>query len=59
MSLSSYTCVLVNGKEMGKIESNRICKPLLDLYVGKNAYDKQALQDIQSTLASILQERSD
>lgn len=59
MSLSSYSCVLVNGKEIGKMESNLICKPLLDLYVGKNAYDKQALQDIQSTLASILQERSD
>ncbi|URE32590.1 amine oxidase [Musa troglodytarum] len=51
--------IRINGKEMGKMESNLICKPLLDLYVGKNAYDKQALQDIQSTLASILQERSD
>ncbi|CAL9111916.1 unnamed protein product [Musa acuminata var. zebrina] len=51
--------IRINGKEMGKIESNLICKPLLDLYVGKNAYDKQALQDIRSTLASILQERSD
>ncbi|KAJ8466876.1 hypothetical protein OPV22_029428 [Ensete ventricosum] len=51
--------IRINGKEMGKIESNLICKPLLDLYVGKNAYDKQALQDIQSTLASILKEGSD
>lgn len=49
----------VGGKEVGEIQSKLLCKSVLDLYFGEDPFDKRAKEDIQSGLASILQERSD
>lgn len=49
----------VGGKEVGEIQSKLLCKSVLDLYFGEDPFDKRAKEDIQSGLASILQERCD
>ncbi|RWV99477.1 hypothetical protein BHE74_00020953 [Ensete ventricosum] len=61
-SIDSKLMILVfavSGKEVGEIQSKLLCKSVLDLYFGEDPFDKRAKEDIQSGLASILQERSD
>lgn len=45
---------LVDGKDVGKIQSKLLCKSVLDLYFGDDPFDNQAKEDIRSGLASIL-----
>ena len=44
----------VDGKEVGSIESQLLCRAILDLYIGEDPFDKQAKQDIKQALTSIL-----
>ncbi|CAK7346585.1 unnamed protein product [Dovyalis caffra] len=45
----------INGMEMGSIQSKLLCRSILDLYIGEDPFDKQAKEDIESKLASLLQ----
>lgn len=47
---------LVDGKEVGSIESKLLCKSILDLYIGEDPFDKKAKEDVKSSLASLLQD---
>ncbi|XP_023514703.1 fatty-acid-binding protein 1 [Cucurbita pepo subsp. pepo] len=45
---------IIDGKEVGSIESQLLCRAILDLYIGEDPFDKQAKQDIKQALTSIL-----
>lgn len=45
----------VDGKEVGSIQSQLLCRAILDLYIGEDPFDKQAKEDIRQALTSILQ----
>ncbi|CAN1131926.1 Fatty-acid-binding protein 1 [Linum perenne] len=45
----------IEGKEVGSIESKVLCRSILDLYIGEEPFDKQAKEEIESNLASLLQ----
>lgn len=49
----------IDGKEIGRIQSRLLCRSILDLYFGEDPFDKNAKEDIQLGLASILQKESD
>lgn len=46
-------CV-VEGEEVGSIQSKLLCKSLLDLYIGDDSFDENAKDDIHENIASIL-----
>lgn len=46
---------IVDGQEVGSIQSKLLCRSLLDLYVGEEPFDKQAKEDIELNIASYLQ----
>lgn len=48
-----FVCV-VDGKEVGRIQSKLLCQSILDLYLGEDPFDKKAKDVIQLNLASIL-----
>ncbi|XP_031488407.1 fatty-acid-binding protein 1 [Nymphaea colorata] len=45
----------VDGKEVGCIQSQLLCRSIFDLYIGEDPFDKQAKDDIQRSLASLLE----
>lgn len=46
----------VDGKEVGSIQSQLLCRAILDLYIGEDPFDRQAKEDIRQALTSILQQ---
>ena len=47
------TCT-VEGEEVGSIQSNLLCRSILDLYIGDDPFDKNAKDNVQENIASIL-----
>ncbi|CAL0310347.1 unnamed protein product [Lupinus luteus] len=47
--------ISIDGQEVGSIESQLLCKSLLDLYIGDEPFDKKAKEEIELNLASHLQ----
>ncbi|XP_018856033.1 fatty-acid-binding protein 1 [Juglans regia] len=45
----------IDGKEVGSIQSKLLCRSILDLYIGEDPFDRQAKEDIEHSLASLLQ----
>ncbi|CAK9151073.1 unnamed protein product [Ilex paraguariensis] len=45
----------IDGKEVGSIQSQLLCRSLLDLYIGDDPFDRKAKEDVELNLASILQ----
>ncbi|OAY49711.1 fatty-acid-binding protein 1 [Manihot esculenta] len=46
----------IDGKEVGSIQSKLLCRSILDLYMGEDPFDRQAKEEIESKLASFLQQ---
>jgi hypothetical protein len=46
---------VVDGKEVGSIQSKLLCRSILDLYIGQDSFDRQAKEGIEHKLASPLQ----
>ncbi|XP_073016041.1 fatty-acid-binding protein 1 [Primulina eburnea] len=44
----------IDGKDVGSIESELLCRSVLDLYIGKESFDKIAREDVARNLASLL-----
>ncbi|KAL9677420.1 hypothetical protein QQ045_005649 [Rhodiola kirilowii] len=44
----------IDGTEVGCIQSKLLCKSILDLYIGEDPFDKQAKEEIELEMASIL-----
>ena len=44
----------VEGEEVGSIQSNLLCRSILDLYIGDDPFDKNAKDNVQENIASIL-----
>lgn len=47
---------IIDGKEVGSIQSQLLCRAILDLYIGEDPFDRQAKEDIRQALTSILQQ---
>ncbi|XP_043697823.1 fatty-acid-binding protein 1 [Telopea speciosissima] len=47
-------CTKIDGKEVGSIQSKLLCRSLLDLYVGEDPFDRQAKENIEQKLASLV-----
>lgn len=47
--------LVVDGKEVGSIQSKLLCRSILDLYIGEEPFDKNAKEGIELNLASYLQ----
>ncbi|KAL2320956.1 hypothetical protein Fmac_029925 [Flemingia macrophylla] len=45
---------LIDGQEVGSIQSKLLCKSILDLYIGEGAFDKQAKEEIENNVATYL-----
>ncbi|PSR86069.1 Fatty-acid-binding protein [Actinidia chinensis var. chinensis] len=45
----------IDGKEVGSIQSNLLCRSILDLYIGDDPFDRRAKEDIEFNLASCIQ----
>ncbi|GFZ19690.1 chalcone-flavanone isomerase family protein [Actinidia rufa] len=45
----------IDGKEVGSIQSNLLCRSILDLYIGDDPFDRRAKEDIELNLASCIQ----
>ncbi|KDP21455.1 hypothetical protein JCGZ_21926 [Jatropha curcas] len=45
----------IDGKEAGSVQSKVLCRSILDLYIGEDPFDRQAKENIESKLASLLQ----
>ena len=48
-------CFEVDGKEVGSIQSQILCRAILDLYIGEDPFDRQAKEDIRRALFTTLQ----
>ncbi|KAG6575908.1 Fatty-acid-binding protein 1, partial [Cucurbita argyrosperma subsp. sororia] len=46
---------IVDGKEVGSIQSQILCRAILDLYIGEDPFDRQAKEDIRRALFFTLQ----
>ncbi|XP_023547780.1 fatty-acid-binding protein 1-like [Cucurbita pepo subsp. pepo] len=46
---------MVDGKEVGSIQSQILCRAILDLYIGEDPFDRQAKEDIRRALFTTLQ----
>ncbi|XP_020203562.1 fatty-acid-binding protein 1-like [Cajanus cajan] len=46
--------VLIDGQEVGSIQSKLLCKSILDLYVGEEAFDEPAKEEIENNVATYL-----
>ncbi|QCD97625.1 fatty-acid-binding protein 1 [Vigna unguiculata] len=44
----------IDGQEVGSIKSKLLCKSIIDLYCGEEAFDKQAKEEIEHNVASYL-----
>nr|KYP70702.1 hypothetical protein KK1_009930 [Cajanus cajan] len=45
---------LIDGQEVGSIQSKLLCKSILDIYVGEEAFDEPAKEDIEHNVATYL-----
>jgi hypothetical protein len=45
---------IVDGKEVGNIQSKLLCRSLFDLYIGDDPFDKNAKDSVQENIGSIL-----
>lgn len=48
---------VVDGKEIGSIESKLLCRSILDLYIGEDPFDRRAKDDVDLNVASLLQQK--
>ncbi|KAL5565433.1 hypothetical protein UlMin_028597 [Ulmus minor] len=46
---------IIDGKEVGSVESKLLCRSILDMYIGEDPFDKQAKEDVKLSLASLFQ----
>ncbi|RCV13622.1 hypothetical protein SETIT_2G360500v2 [Setaria italica] len=46
--------ISIEGEEVGNIQSKLLCKSLFDLYIGDEPFDKNAKDNVQENIASIL-----
>ncbi|CAL5086039.1 unnamed protein product [Urochloa decumbens] len=46
--------ISIEGKEVGSIQSKLLCRSILDLYIGDEPFDKNAKDNVQENIASIL-----
>ncbi|XP_062187255.1 fatty-acid-binding protein 1-like [Phragmites australis] len=51
---SNVLKISIEGEEVGSIQSNLLCRSILDLYVGDDPFDKNAKDSIQENIASLL-----
>lgn len=47
---------VVDGNDVGSIQSKLLCRSILDLYIGDDPFDKQAKDDVHSNIASLLKD---
>ncbi|KAG8389343.1 hypothetical protein BUALT_Bualt02G0219400 [Buddleja alternifolia] len=45
---------IIDGKEVGSIESKLLCRSILDLYIGNEPFDRKAKEDVELNLASLV-----
>ncbi|KAK6141393.1 hypothetical protein DH2020_024841 [Rehmannia glutinosa] len=45
---------MIDGKEVGSIESKLLCRSILDLYIGNEPFDRKAKEDVEMNLAALL-----
>ncbi|KAL7112902.1 hypothetical protein ACP275_04G030000 [Erythranthe tilingii] len=45
---------MIDGEEVGSIQSKVLCRSILDLYIGNESFDPKAKEDVQLNLASLL-----
>ncbi|KAL6505136.1 hypothetical protein OROGR_024953 [Orobanche gracilis] len=45
---------MIDGKEVGSIESRYLCRSILDLYIGREPFDQKAKEDVDLNLAALL-----
>ncbi|KAK6164667.1 hypothetical protein DH2020_001531 [Rehmannia glutinosa] len=45
---------MIDGKEVGCIESKLLCRSILDLYIGNEPFDRKAKEDVELNLAALL-----
>ncbi|KAL6339798.1 hypothetical protein AAG906_034884 [Vitis piasezkii] len=44
-----------DGKEVGNIQSQLLCRSILDLYIGEDPFDRRAKEEVELKLVSLLQ----
>lgn len=52
----SSSIYVVDGKEVGCIQSKLLCRSLFDLYIGDDPFDTKAKEDVKFGIVSILQD---
>ncbi|GFP92296.1 fatty-acid-binding protein 1 [Phtheirospermum japonicum] len=45
---------LIDGKEVGSIQSKLLCRSILDLYIGNEPFDQKAKEDVEMNLAALI-----
>ncbi|KAK8541495.1 hypothetical protein V6N13_137892 [Hibiscus sabdariffa] len=45
---------IIDGKEIGSIESKLLCKSILDFYIGEDPFDRRAKEDVDQNVTCIL-----
>lgn len=45
---------VVDGKEVGSVQSELLCRSILDLYIGNEPFDSKAKEDIDHKLVSAI-----
>ncbi|KAK6141461.1 hypothetical protein DH2020_024821 [Rehmannia glutinosa] len=45
---------MIDGKEVGIIESKLLCRSILDLYIGNEPFDRKAKEDVELNLAALV-----
>lgn len=48
--------IVVDGKEVGSIQSKLLGRSILDLYMGDDPFDRKAKEEIERNLASLFQQ---
>ncbi|CAL5062085.1 unnamed protein product [Urochloa decumbens] len=46
--------IIIGGEEVGSIQSKLLCRSILDLYIGDDPFDRNAKDNVQENIASIL-----
>ncbi|XP_022771113.1 fatty-acid-binding protein 1 [Durio zibethinus] len=45
---------IIDGKEVGSIQSKLLCRSILDLYIGEDPFDRRTKEDVEVNAASFL-----
>ncbi|KAL3644874.1 FKBP12-associated protein [Castilleja foliolosa] len=45
---------MIDGKEVGSIQSKVLCQSILDLYIGNEPFDRKAKEDVEMNLAALI-----